>query len=398
MTSRSLRHAPTIDPPNASRGAGTRSRSPLAVALTCAGIAILTSAIATAPSLAAKSWRLSALVRMSPVEPIAALAREADPEFAFVSPIGHYDGVYFYAIARDPLALGEEHLLIDQPGYRYGHPGFGWLGWLASGGGHPSAIPAALLALNLLGIAVGAAGASFLAREFGWSGWGGLAVALNPGLVYAVSVDTGEPVGVAIMTFTLLAWKRDRLSLAALGLVALCLMKEPYLLVPAGLAMFEGIRWVRDRRPEKLVKRVAVLALGPIAFAIWYLYLRNRFGHWPFTEAHDIVSLPIVGWIDTFQRAARMGLAGHGAMQLGAGAIPILAVVAVALLLGLARSLRLRTWLDTIFLLYLVLVSMLNWLALLFPKDLPRELAIPLLLLPAVLATPRSQGADVPAG
>jgi hypothetical protein len=398
VTSPSLRHAPTTDFPEISGRPDTGSRSPLAVALACAGIAIATSAIAVAPNLAAKDWQLSALVRMSPVEPMATLAREADANFAFVSPIGHYDGVYFYTIARDPFALGQEHLLIDQAGYRYGHAGFGWLAWLASGGGNPSAIPGALLALNLMGMAAGAAGASLLAREFGWSGWGGLAVALNPGLVFAVSVDTGEPVGVAIMAFTLLAWKKDRLSLAAIGLVALCLMKEPYLLVPAGLMVFDGIRWLRGRRPENIGIRFAVLAVGPTAFADWYLYLRSRFGHWPFTEAHDVFSPPIVGWVETFRRAARMGLAGHDPMQLGAGAIPILAVVAVALLLGLVRALRLRTWLDTIFLLYLVLVSMLTWLALLFPKDLPRELAVPLLLLPAVLATPRGQAMDVPPG
>jgi hypothetical protein len=398
VTSHSLRHAPATAPTDSSGRPGSGSRSPLAIALTCAGIAIATSAIAVAPNLAAQDWRLSALVRMSPVEPMAALARKADPSFAFVSPDGHYDGVYFYAIVRDPLALGEEHLLIDRPGYRYGHAGFGWLAWLASGGGHPSAIPAALLALNLLGIAAAAVGASLLAREFGWSGWGGLAVSLNPGLVYAVSVDTGEPVGVAIMTFALLAWKRARLGLAAVGFVALCLMKEPYVLVPAGVAAFEGIQWFRNRRPAKLIKKAAVLAVGPIAFGLWYFYLRTRFGHWPFTEAHDIVSLPIVGWIDTFRQAAEKGLGPHDQMQLGAGAIPILAVVAVAFLLGLWRAIRMRTWLDTVFLLYIVLISMLNWLALLYPKDLPRELSVPLLLLPAVLATPRAQRTDVPAG
>jgi hypothetical protein len=398
VTSPSLRHAPATARTETPGRLGRGSRSPVVIALTCAGVAIATSAIAVAPNLAVQDWRLSALVRMSPVEPMAAVARKADPNFAFVSPDGHYDGVYFYAIARDPLALGEEHLLIDRPGYRYGHAGFGWLAWLFSGGGRPSAIPAALLALNLLGIAAAAVGASLLAREFGWTGWGGLAVALHPGLVYAVSVDTGEPIGMAIMTLALLAWKRARLGLAAVGFVALCLMKEPYVLVPAGVAAFEGIQWFRNRRAANLIKKAAAVAIGPIAFGFWYFYLRTRFGHWPFTEAHDIVSLPIVGWVDTFRQAAEKGLGPHDQMQLGAGAIPILAVVVVAFLLGLWRAIRLRTWLDTIFILYMLLASMLNWLALLYPKDLPRELAVPLLLLPAVLATPRAQDTKVLSG
>jgi hypothetical protein len=350
------------------------------------------SGIAVLAPLSAGAWRLSTLVRMSPTEPLASVAIADDPSFAFVSPEGHYDGVYFYAIARDPLALGDEHTLIDRAAYRYGHAGYGWLAWLASGGGRPAAVPAALLGLNLLGMAVAAFGASRLSREFGWSGWGGLAVAFNPGLIGPVTFDTSEPVGIAVLVLALLAWKRERLGLAAVGLAVLCLMKEPYLLVPAGLLLWEGIRWLRGGSWKVLLNRVPVLALGPAAFAVWYLYLRSRFGHWPFTENPDFFTAPFAGWLDTFRQAAGLGLGGYYEMQSGAGTIPLLALVAAMLIVGLVRALRLRTWLDTIFILFFILASMLNWLALLFPKDMPRELVVPFLLLPAVLATPKRLG------
>src|SRR5262249_58629268 len=104
------------------------------------------------------------LVHVGSAEPMASVARATDPHFALVPNQSHYDGVYYYAIGRDPLAQGREHTLIDRPAYRYGHPGFGWLGWRASAGQAP-ALPDALLAVALACAAgAGAAAALFAAR------------------------------------------------------------------------------------------------------------------------------------------------------------------------------------------------------------------------------------------
>src|ERR1700676_4156926 len=81
------------------------------------------------------------------------LVREADPGFHFVSPAQHYDGTYYYAIARDLLLRGREHTLIDQATYRYGHPLHGWLAGMLSFG-QARAVPAALLLLSLIGLAL----------------------------------------------------------------------------------------------------------------------------------------------------------------------------------------------------------------------------------------------------
>lgn len=356
------------------------------VALACAAVAVAVSGVAVIASISIRQWRPSALVRMSGSEPMAALARETDPSFAFVPPEGHYDGVYFYAIARDPLARGEAHHLIDRAAYRYGHAGYGWLAWLASGGRAP-AVPAALLGLGLAGAAVAAAAASLLSRELGWSGWGGLLVALNPGIVYATTVDTSEPVGLAVLALALVAWLRAKHGRAGAWLVAACLMKEPFLLVPAGLAVWEGIEWARGRRGPDVGRRLAALAAGPVAFGIWYLYLRGRFGVWPFTqEARDFLTAPFAGWVETFRLAAGLGVQGFDRMQLGTASVPLLAAIGGALALGAVRAVRPRTPIDPVFLLLALLMFCLNWLALLYPKDLIRELAAPLALLPAVLA------------
>jgi hypothetical protein len=56
------------------------------------------------------------------------------------------------------------------------------------------------------------------------------------------------------------------------------------------------------------------------------------------------------------------------------------------LLFALVLSLRLRTRFDPVFALLAAVGFCLTWLGMLYPKDLIRELAIPLALAPAVFA------------
>jgi len=360
---------------------------PRPVAFACAAIALAVCGVAVVASIADRGWKVSTLVRMSDTEPMAKIAREADPSFSFVNPAAHYDGVYFYAIARDPFARGEAHLLIDRPAYRYGHAGYGWLGWIASAG-RARFVPAALLALGLAGAAVAAFVASVLAAEIRRSPWWGLVAAFSPGVVYAVTADVSEPVALAAILLALLAWHRRRWGWAAIGLAAGCLIKEPLLLFPVGLAVWEVIRFLRGDRPADLVKRAAALVIGPILFGVWFLYLEGRFGVFPFQQGRDLLSAPFAGWIDTFHRAAALTNNTFDQMQIGTAIIALLAILGVALLLGLLQALRFRWWVDSIFVFVGLLTFMFGWLQLLYPKDLIRELTVPLVLLPAVLAGP----------
>jgi hypothetical protein len=342
-------------------------------------------------SLANHGWRASALVHMSSNEPLAGLAAETDPGFAFVGPAMHNDGVYAYAIARDPLGRGEAHTLIDGAAYRYGHAGLGWLAWIASAG-QARAVPTALLILGLVGVGVAAVVASLIALELGWPAWGGLVAAFSPGLLVAVTLDTAEPIGVACICLALLTWMRARIGWAAVFLVAACLIKEPYVLVPVGLAAWEAVEWRRRGTTSADWPRLAALAAGPMLFAVWNVYLRLNFGVWSFQASPENLGIPVSGWIDAFQRAGAMADADPASWQLSMATVPLLSLVAVALLIGAARSLRLRSPLDHIFLLFVVLSSMYTWLLVLYPKELLRNLVVPLLLLPAVLAAPRAEG------
>lgn len=354
------------------------------VSLWCAIVALLVALVPVAIAVDRAGGKPSVLVRMEAGEPMADFARAADPEFAFVGD-AHYDGVYFYAIATDPFATGEAHDLIDRASYRYGHAGYGWLGWVASMGQAP-AVPVALLMLGFAGLAVAAVAVSRLSAALGWTPWGGLAVALNPGLIYALTALTSETVGAAFTALALLGWVRRRYVWGAVAAAAACLVKEPFLLVPAGLALWELGRWLAHRDVGATIRRVALLSIGPVLFACWYAYVRVQFGEWSFEATEGFFAVPPFGWLEAMGHAASMAAGADLESQLGAASAPLLAAVGGALVVGLVQAVRVRHPVGAVFVLVALLALALRPLGVLFPKDMLRELSIPLMLLPLVLA------------
>jgi len=329
------------------------------------------------------------LVHMSGQDPIAQIVRQP---FSFVAGASHYDGVYYYAIARDPLVQGQAHELIDSASYRYGHPAYGWLAWILSGGGRPGAVPAALLAASLVGLCLAAAAASVLARDLGMSPWWGLSIALNPGLLFAVSVDASETVAVALTLLALLAWRRERWLTAGVAIAAGCFTKEPLVLVPAGLLVWETVQWARLGRPSTLSRRAAAIVAGPLLYALWIAYVGWEFTIFPFEQIHQLEAPPH-GWNDTLARARDFVATGAYAQD-GMLTPALLAATAGALLLGLARAIRVRAPHDPIYALLVLVALASNWLVLLFPKDLVRVIALPFALLPFVLGGHGVEGQD----
>lgn len=371
------------DPIPASTSVSARWLVPAA----CALAALATAGAAVAASLARQGWALSALVRMHDTLPIAKLALRDDHGFRLRHVSGFYDGTFFYAQARDPLATGEAHRLLGQAPYYWGHPGYGWLAWLASVGGHPSAIPAALLAVGLLAVALAGAATSLLAEALGWTRWGGLAVALNPGLVFAVVSDTGESVGAALLALGLLAHVRGRRGWALVLLAALCFVKEPLVLVPLAVAAWE-LWW--GRRP------FTALAVLPVVG--WWLYLREHLGSFPFVHAQGASRLgwPFLGWERALLDAASQSWSGAiDTAQLGQAAVPLIVVVALAILVTAVRALRLRAVVDAPYVVLAALYACIVSKGVQYPKDLIRELALVLLLLPLVLAARYRGGPNV---
>lgn len=378
----------------------------------CAAVAVAATCVPVGAAIGFRGWDPSGLVRMGDTEPMSMLARRVQPGFKFVHPEAHYDGVYFYAVALDPFAKGEAHALIDKAAYRYGHAGYGWMAALVSLG-NEGAVPAALILLAIAGVAVATWATSMLCAHYGWSAWGGLAVALNPGLIYAATAVTSEPVGAAFLTLGLLYWVRARYVAGALLLAAACFVKEPFVLAPVGLVLWEIVALVRRRYAAQptletrkpglaglggfdrgVLRRVGLLCVGPGLYVLWYLYLRSTFGLWPHEETHGFFMFPFWGWIQTIREASVMATGPFFESQIGAASGPLLAAFGGVVVIGLFLSARFRTPVDPIYLLIGLLMSTLGPLGMLYAKDMIREMALPLLLLPVVVAGWRAAASE----
>jgi hypothetical protein len=378
--------------------AATGKRRAALVAIACALVAVLAAICAILGSQNGIK-PASALVKMSRDEPMSALAREADPDFHFVNPQEHYDGVYYYAIALDPVLRGQAHTLIDQATYRYGHPMYGWMA-AALSLGQARWVPEAMLALSLIGIGVAGWAISRLAVHYGRTPWGGLLVAASPGLLYATTVSTTETVGVALLALSVLAWLHGRLGAAATLFVMLCLTKENYVTVPAGLALWEMVQARRRRAPPaRMTPKVAAVAAGPAALAGWYLYVWSEMGQLPSNYEAGNFGPPVMGWLETFRQGAALSAGSFDQSQIGSQSAPALIAIAVVLLAATATCLRMRSEIDGILLGMVVITACMGWLTLLYPHELLRNPAVVLLLATAVLLSrPATSSPLHPAG
>ena len=323
------------------------------VALCCSLIALVVVCAALAPRLAYAGWKPSVFVHLGEGQMIDSLARTATPDFVIVSTYATYDGVVYYALARDPIGLGAAHHLVNFAAYRYDHPLYSWAVFLVSLGYAPW-MPSAMFWLNLGLFALTAYIVSLLAVQLGRSPWWGLLPALSPGLLTALFFDTTEVTLAAAAALGVLLWlQRHRAAVPAL--VACCLAKELGWAVPVGLGLFEVARFLREerlpagemaaRRLDRLIaaarsaglgRRLALLAAGPILASAWIAYVEIVVG-----TAGDPLPRPAQRLAPVLVRALLRLIPAGGAWLLP------LAAAAGGLLLRRVRSrgLRLGLWL-----------------------------------------------------
>jgi hypothetical protein len=366
--------------------------TPRQVAWICAAIALLVSIVTVLSAMWAAGGKTSGLVRIPREEPLGVYVAERNQDWHFVQAGTRYDGLYYYTIALDPLARGAEHTLIDAPAYRYGHVAHGWMAGVLSLGS-ATRLPFALILLGVAGMVIAAYAGSRLAMVLGLTPWLGLAVVVNPGLLYALTVDTPETTGAAVMALGMWAWLRGRVWTAGVLFVLLCLIKEAFVFVPLGLAIWEVAQATRTGRDRDLGFRLGVLALGPMALLAWFVYLHSTLGLWPFAEGPANLAAPIIGWAETLRLSAQQGQGAE--FQVGAAGLPILIGVGVGLIAGIVKASKLRGPVDAIFMLSAGLIFCLSWLALLYPKDLIRNVSALVFLAPYLWAR---VGSPEPAG
>ena len=276
------------------------------------------------------------LPRVDSATRLGTLARALEPGFRTVHP-GAYDGQFYWGIAVDPLAIGKLHGAFDKASYRYGHPLYGWLGWVLSAG-QARAAAAGLAAAALVSMAAAAVAASTLGVTRRRSGWIGLFVALSPGLIIAASNDLAEPLAVALLLSGLALYLRRHAPPTWICFALLPLAKEQLILVPLAIAGYE----LHAMRPA-LATRFAAAVLPAL---VWWTYARITLGAW-FTTGDTALGRPLQGWWRALAEPRAGGLAEYATT-----AVMILLLV----LLGLTfvRALQLRGPLE---LCYLALVA-----------------------------------------
>ena len=337
-------------------------------------LAVVLTVGAMLPSLRAAGWSVTALPRVDAQTSMGAAARRIDPGFRLVHP-GSYDGQFYWGIAVDPIAAGDVHQAFDTASYRYGHPLYGWLGWLFSAGQAKGAA-AALVAASLLAMfAAGAAAAAFGSAR-------SLFVALNPGLLYAAAHDLGEPLAAAILLGGLLAYFRGR-RLAALACFAfLPLAKEQLVLVPLAFAAWE--LWRRRN-----LRRATLLAATIAPSIIWWIYARVTLGAW-FTTGGDAIGVPFGGWKRALLDAGTSSYSSDGVRSmLGESTIVVLVALLGLLTLAALASLRLRTPVQLAFLPLAVIAACLVPSATTLLRDALRNTSLLVVLVPLVVGATR---------
>jgi len=197
----------------------------------------------------------------------------------FDNPTG-YDGIHFYRLALAPFsnqatAFG---ITLDAPAYRQQRILYPLLAWGLSGG-RPSRVPAALIGINLFGLAVIAALGAMLARRAGRHPLLGLVLAFYPGFVISLARDLSEITATAFVLGGLVLWQRSRFGTAALAFSLAVLARETTLFVPLGLALGSCFEAVRRRRDALVLLIPAAVYVG------WQLWLWSRWGAFSVQQA-----------------------------------------------------------------------------------------------------------------
>jgi hypothetical protein len=313
-------------------GAQTSARGPLPVA----ALALVSYGAYAAISIArhgADSFALVASDRLFQSRVSATI-----DGYAHVTSATGYDGQYYLFFALDPLRAWH---YFDAPLYRSTHVLYPLLA-RAVVLGDPSAIPYALVAVNVIAVAAGTfIVGSYLSRH-GYSPWLASLYFLFPGLYKPFTFDLGEPLAAALVASGLWFLTESDSARAFAGSVAAFALagvtRETTLMVPVVLA----VAGLVNIGPVRGARRSVVLLVGALAP---YFALRLGLSVWlhanPDQSPDTFSVFPFGGLIDATQSdlLVIVGVALAGLMLFAATVIALHLQPRNALLIALAVSL-----------------------------------------------------------
>jgi hypothetical protein len=271
---------------------GITATSPHRLAMSVAAAGLLVHLALVAFYLLKNEGRIEYFVHIGKESPVASTARRTLGNDVLLPHLDGHDGQFFWVQAHDPLLLRSKSTggLFDVPTYRAQRVAYPLVGsiWLIGG---ERALLWGLLLTNLAVVALGGYAATRIVLELGGPARAGLAFALNPAIVSAVTFDTSDAMALGFLLVSVFAITRHRIRWAVAAGTIAALTKEPSLLALAGIALFaRGI----DRRD-----RAALLTVPVLAVTAWFAYV-----HWRLDTASVEVtqfSAPFYGYYEAVQ-------------------------------------------------------------------------------------------------
>jgi hypothetical protein len=230
------------------------------------------------------------------------------------------------------------------PRYRARRPLFALTGWVFSAG-WSAAIPVALLAVELLAVALGCAAAGRVLAWYGRSRWWGLGFALIPGVAVGVMFGTAEPLGLALAALGLSLVLDGRLAAGGLAVAGAALTKETYIAFGAAAAAWLLLR-SRGAPRRRLGAALTVAGPGVALLALWWWYVARMVPASPSDDAGlQAFTWPLLGWRHVLAQIARGGYVADAPVgPLGPAALVAMGVVLVAAVLLSVRARSLAQW------------------------------------------------------
>lgn len=254
-----------------------------------------------------------------------------------------YDGQFYYRLALDPANLHKTAFGITlDAGFRIQRIGLSALAWLASAGRH-SAVPDALVAINLAALVALAWLGAVIAKDAGRHAAWGLLLAGYWGFLFSIGRDLPEVLASCLLVGGLLALRRGRPVVAGVVFACAVLTLETTLDVVIAVALVALVQILRrKRRPGRA--DVAWLLPG-LAFVGWQLIGWSVTGTLPMrADTGDNIGAPVVNALGAVVHyLARIGSAGS---LIWLGELFVLAVVTLFAGWSLVRS-RVPVWEKT---------------------------------------------------
>jgi len=283
----------------------------------------------------------------------------------FVNSTG-YDGQFYYRMALDPANLHTRAfgITMDAP-YRFMRIGYSALAWLVSAGQH-TAIPYALVGINVAALAALAYMGGLLAQQAGRHALWGLLLAGYFGLMDSLARDLTEPLGAACLIAGILAYRKRHPLLAAAAFGYGALTRETVLVVPAALGIVRIVQMVRRR--EHFGANDLAWIVPAVVFTAWEFVVNAATGEFPIlSDSGKNAGLPFSAAFSSiahnYAHSSAPVPGAPGAVLIWDIEFAVLALVALVALAAL-RATTIGVYERAAFVLYLVVIFCLaptNW-------------------------------------